>query len=96
MVRHIVLFRTHPHISDAECDEVMASVQALEQSIPEIQRFEVRRDEKGGERSATFGLLSEFGDMDALERYRVHPEHQRVLVRLREVSEWIKSWDYTV
>jgi hypothetical protein len=56
----------------------------------------VMRDEIGTERSATFGLVSSFDDMDALQRYRDHPDHQAVLVTIRELTEWVKSWDYSV
>ncbi len=96
MIRHIVLFGVHPHISDAECDAVLDALRALPDAIPEIRLYEVARDEVGGARSATFGVLSHFDDFAALDRYRNHPDHQAVLVRLNEISAWIKAWDYTV
>lgn len=96
MVRHIVLFGVRPDVSIAQADELIESIRALNTVIPEIRFFEVERDEIGSERSATFGVLSHFDDMDALQRYRDHPDHQAVLVKIGELTEWVKAWDYTV
>lgn len=96
MIRHIVLFGVRPEVTDAERDEVIAATRALPKSIPDVRFYEVMLDEVGGERSATFGVLSEFDDFDALQRYREHPDHQAVYARLQTISAWIKAWDYTV
>lgn len=96
MVRHIVLFGVRPDVSTAQADELIESIRALNTVIPEIRFFEVERDEIGAERSATFGVLSHFDNMDALQTYRDHPDHQAVLVKIRELTEWVKAWDYTV
>lgn len=96
MIRHIVLFGCREEVEREQIDELIAALQRLPTVIPEIRRYEVRYDEVGGERSATFGLLSEFDDWDALQRYREHPDHQAVLTTIRALTSWTKAWDYTV
>lgn len=96
MIRHIVLFGRRKEVSDQQIEDLVTALNRLPATIPEIQRYEVRYDEVGGERSATFGLLSEFDDLEALQRYRDHPDHQAVLKTIRELTEWTKAWDYTV
>jgi quinol monooxygenase YgiN len=96
MIRHVVLFGVRSDVSTAEVDDLIAAIRALEGVIPEIRFFEVMRDEIGAERSATFGLISHFDDMDALQRYRDHPKHQEVLVTIRTLTDWTKAWDYTI
>ncbi len=96
MLRHIVLIRARADVPDSDIEAVMAAIRALRNTIADVRLMEVARDENGGERSATFGLVSHFDDMAALERYRVHPVHQEVLARLRAMAEWIKAWDYTI
>jgi quinol monooxygenase YgiN len=96
MIRHIVLFGVRSDVSATETDDLIAAIRALEGVIPEIRFFEVERDEVGGERSATFGLISHFDDIEALQRYRDHPKHQAVLVAIHNLTDWIKAWDYTI
>lgn len=96
MICHIVLFGVRSEVSEAERESVITTMRALPHTIPEIRRYEVMYDEVGSGRSASFGVLSHFDDFAALQRYRIHPDHQAVLVQLETISEWIKSWDYTI
>jgi hypothetical protein len=96
MLIHIVLFRMRPEVSDGELEACMAGLRALSEIIPEIRSFEVRRDELGGERSTSFGIFSAFDDVAALRRYQQHPAHQEAAARPIGLSEWVKTWDYTV
>lgn len=96
MIRHIVLLHRHPDATDAQIEELVAALRRLPAAIPEIHSYEVHYDEVGGERSATFGLISHFDDMEALRRYQAHPDHQAVLATIRAVTAWTRVWDYTV
>ncbi len=96
MIRHIVLFRLRHEVSEEHMHELMDGLRNLVSHIPEIRSLEVARDEMGGERSATFGLMTTFDDVAALERYREHPDHQQAAARVFAVSEWVKAWDYTI
>ncbi len=51
---------------------------ALTGVIPEIKSFEVGFDIGKGDMAYDMALVCEFDDMDALERYKVHPEHVKV------------------
>ncbi|NJN67650.1 MAG: Dabb family protein [Chloroflexaceae bacterium] len=96
MIRHMVLFRRHPDASDHQIAALLAMLRKLPETIPEIRSFEVANDEVGSDRSATFGLLSHFDDMAALRRYQEHPDHQAVVAHIRVLTEWSRTWDYTV
>lgn len=96
MIRHIVLFRMRSDASEEQTEQLMQDIRALPDVISEVRFFEVERDEIGNERSATFGLLSHFDDMEALQRYRDHPDHQAVLEKIRALTEWTRAWDYTI
>lgn len=41
-------------------------------------------------------IYSEFEDLDALQAYQVHPEHQRVAAFVREVADMRAGIDYEV
>lgn len=96
MVRHIVFFGLRPDVAEAQRNELMESLRGLKAVIPEIRHIEVMPDEIGGERSATFGLLSEFDDYEAMRRYQQHPDHQAAASNVFAHCEWVKAWDYTV
>jgi NAD-dependent DNA ligase len=96
MIRHIVLLRRHPEATDAQIEDLVAALRRLPETIPEIRSYDVQYDEVGGERSATFGLISHFDNLEALRCYQAHPDHQAVLATIRAVTEWSKVWDYTV
>ena len=54
-----------------------------EQQIEEIREFRFGTDVIRSERSYDFGLVSSFEDLDALQRYQVHPDHQKVVALQR-------------
>lgn len=96
MIRHIVFFGVRPDVPAEQVDESIAALRGLPALIPEIRSYEVARDEIGGERSATFGLVSEFDDFDALQRYQTNPDHKAVASRAIALCDWVKAWDYTL
>src|SRR5437868_6583297 len=94
MLVHIVLFRLRPEVAETEILSCMEGLRQLVGVVSEIRGYHVQRDEIGGERSATFGVLSRFDDADALRRYQQHPAHQAAAARPIALSEWVKTWDY--
>ena len=96
MIRHIVLFRLRADVPAERCESCAAALAGLRDSIPEIRSIEVVRDEIGSERSATFGLVSEFDSFDALRHYQEHPDHLTTIGWIRPLCEWIHALDYTV
>ena len=67
---------------------------ALPRSIEGILTFEVGADILHLYRSFDTGLVAKFADIDALDRYTVHPDHQTVAAFGKEISEKVVSVDF--
>lgn len=88
MIRHIVLFKLKNFDSEIEKSEVLntlkSSLDGLKSKIPEIQQFEVGINLKDSPNAFDLGLNSEFLSLNDLEKYRVHPEHVKVVELIRK------------
>ncbi|KXK01588.1 MAG: stress responsive alpha-beta barrel domain-containing protein [Acidobacteria bacterium OLB17] len=93
MLTHIVCWKYREDVSEAEREEHVARAKALEGVIPEIETFVVGRDILGLERSFDTGLVATFADREALDRYTVHPEHQKVAEIGKRIAERAVSVD---
>ncbi len=82
MIRHVVLIRFRDDSPETAIDDLVAGLKALPPKVPEIKSYEVGVDIAHGQNSAQVCLVSDFEDMDALERYRIHPDHREVVDRL--------------
>ncbi|WP_295780969.1 Dabb family protein, partial [uncultured Microbacterium sp.] len=67
---------------------------ALKDVIDEIQHIEVGRNVANPQSNWDVALVSEFADVDALERYQVHPAHQEVAAFVRTAVSERSSVDY--
>ncbi len=82
MLRHVVMISLTED-ADPALDERLAALEsglrAMPASIPDIRHLEVGRDVVRGARSAQLVLIVDLDDLDALDRYRVHPAHRAVV-----------------
>jgi hypothetical protein len=81
VIWHVVRF-DFSGIDDAAREEVEADLLALDR-LDEVAWLRVARDV---EEPTVTGLLTAFTDHDALEAYRVHPDHLPVVARVRELG----------
>ena len=93
-IRHTVAFAlVHEEGSADERDFLQAAAQLA--TIPGVEAFELLAEvsPKNGYR---FGILMEFADRPAYERYNEHPDHVRFVQErwLSEVSEFLEL-DYS-
>ncbi len=95
MIRHIVFIKFKPETSDDAIIEIENGLRNLKGCIPEILDFECGRDLIHSERSFDYALISAFDDLDALQRYQVHPEHQAVVAKIKAAAESTKAVDYS-
>ena len=95
MITHIVMFKLKDASSDhaAHCKSLLDSLPA---QIDEIRSYDVGVDVLRSERSWDLALVSTFDDLDALERYRVHPAHEEVARYLVEASETRAAVDFEI
>lgn len=94
MIRHIVFIKFKPGTPESRINEIEAKLNGLKSKINEIEEFECGKDVLHSERSFDFALVSAFKNLDALQAYQVHPEHQAVVAIIKEVAETTKAVDY--
>jgi hypothetical protein len=95
MLHHIVMMKFKPGISDDDVDRLATLLDALPDKIIEIQTYEFGRDIVRSERSYDFALVSGFANLEALQRYQVHPDHQAVVAHIRSICDDILAVDFT-
>ncbi|MCB2170652.1 MAG: Dabb family protein [Deltaproteobacteria bacterium] len=94
MLHHIVLMKFKPDTSEEDVDRLAAMLDALPGTIIEIQTYEFGRDIARSERSYDFALVSGFANMEAMQRYQVHPDHQKVVAHIRAICDDIRAVDF--
>ena len=94
MITHIVLFKFKPETTEAEIHKLAEGLGSLPQLIEEIREFRFGADVLHSERSYDLGLVSSFEDFDALQRYQVHPEHQKVVAHVKTIASNVVAVDF--
>lgn len=94
MITHIVLFKFKPETTEAEVQKLAEGLGGLPQLIEEIREFRFGADVVRSERSYDLGLVSSFEDLDALQSYNVHPEHQKVVAQVKAIAANVVAVDF--
>ncbi|WP_374392705.1 Dabb family protein [Tabrizicola sp.] len=78
MIRHIVLLKARPEVTEDHLDAIFADLHALR--LPGILAIHSGRSESPEqiERGYLHGFTVDFTDWQALAAYQSHPDHQRV------------------
>ncbi|GAB4166198.1 MAG: Dabb family protein [Geothermobacteraceae bacterium] len=95
MLKHLVFFKFKADTTDAQIDTLAEMLGALPEQIEEIREFVFGRDIVRSERSYDFALVSSFDDLEAMQRYQIHPEHQKVIAHVKAISASIVAVDFT-
>lgn len=97
MIRHVVLITLKEDRPPDAVRNIIAALRGLPEHIEEILDYEVGEDVIGGENRPQIGLIGDFDDIDALNRYRKHPEHMKVVdMLIKPHLADIKAVDYEV
>ncbi len=94
MITHLVLFKFKAETTEAEIQQLAEGLGGLPQKIEEIREFRFGKDVIHSERSYDLGLISSFDDLDALQRYQVHPEHQKVVAHVKAITSGAVAVDF--
>jgi len=94
MITHLVLFKFKAETTEAEIQQLAEGLGGLPQKIEEIREFRFGKDVIHSERSYDLGLVSSFDDLDALQRYQVHPEHQKVVAHVKVIASGVVAVDF--
>jgi hypothetical protein len=101
MIRHIVLFRARPAVSDAQIAALFADLHAITPLIPGMSAVHAGRSDspENLERGYMHGFTIDFADATALAAYAVHPAHVRLagaLVAMADGPDGILVFDLPV
>ena len=94
MLTHIVLFKFKYETEESEINQVIEGLGRLPHIIDEIREFRFGRDILQTERSYDLGLVASFEDRNALDRYQVHPEHQKVVALVKQITSSVIAVDF--
>jgi len=82
MIKHIVFIKLKG-VSDDEkmegLNKLKAALDNLPSQISEIKKYETGINVSDSSTASDFALIGEFDSKEALEAYKAHPEHQKVL-----------------
>ena len=78
MIRHIVLLKARPEVTEPRIRAIFAELHALQ--LPGLLAIHSGRSESPEqiERGYLHGFTIDFADWDALATYQAHPDHKRV------------------
>jgi hypothetical protein len=84
MIRHIVLLRFRPEITDAEKSAIHAELLALREHVPGFlgMSFGPNVSPEGLHQGYAAGFTMDFADEAARDAYLVHPAHKAAGARL--------------
>ena len=94
MITHVVLFKFKPEATESEIQQLVEGLGGLPQLIEDIREFRFGTGVVRSERSYDLGLVSSFDDLDALQRYNVHPEHQKVVAQVKAIAAGVVAVDF--
>lgn len=80
MIRHIVLLKARPEVTEAEIAVIFADLAAIRDKLPGVLAIHSGRSESPEkiERGYLHGFTVDFADWAALAAYQDHPDHRRV------------------
>ena len=84
MIRHIVLIRFRPEVTEAEIAEIFSDLHRIEGNLSGLGSILSGRSESPEqiERGYLHGFTADFADWAALAAYQDHPDHKRLGARL--------------
>lgn len=94
MLTHIVIWKYRDDVEADVRETHVSLLRGLAAKIPAIESLAVGSDVLKLPRSYHTGLVVAFRDRAALNDYTVHPEHIKVVVFGRAITEHIASVDF--
>ncbi|MFE2922979.1 Dabb family protein [Streptomyces goshikiensis] len=91
MIRHVVLFTFKPGVdwSDPRVLEAERTAARVGAEVPELREWRHGRNVSARPIACDFLVDGLLDDMEAVERYLVHPFHQDAIAQWREISDWV-------
>ena len=100
MIKHIVMFKLKESAlgrsKNENLQELKILLESLQENIPVVKCLEVGINMGKSASASDIALYSEFDDMKALEDYRIHPEHVKIVEFIDKVCSERRVADYDV
>jgi hypothetical protein len=99
MLKHVVMFKMKENdqlTKERHTETLKEKLDELPGRVDVILKFETGLNIAASERAFDLVLVSEFKDENDLNIYKDHPDHQKVVVYLKEVCEETKVVDYLI
>lgn len=93
MIKHIVMFKLKPE-KKTEIPEFKRRLDDLGDTIKEIRLFETGKNFSSSPAAYDLVLVSEFDTKEDLEKYKVHPEHKKLIEYFIPIKESSVVVDY--
>ena len=97
MINHIVLFKLKDFQKEEKAKvvkELKTLLEGLKEKIDEVKYLEVGTNYELDAKSYDIALISHFSSLEDLDTYRVHPEHLKVVERIKETTSERAAVDY--
>jgi len=94
MIKHVVMLKFKKDADEPGIIELEKKLGVLPGEILEIRSYEFGRDVLRSERSYDFALVSVFEEIESLKRYQIHPRHQEVLKKVKDLCESVIVADF--
>lgn len=97
MINHVVLFKLNDYPAEEKAKvikELKSMLEELPRKIFELKYMEVGVNYELNAKSYDMSLISYFESIQDLEAYRVHPEHLKVVKRIKENTAERAAVDY--
>ena len=84
MIRHIVLIRFNPELSDAEITAIFDELSDFKEKLPGVLSITSGKSDSPEkiERGYMHGFVVDFVSWDALQAYQDHPDHKSLGAKL--------------
>ncbi|HPE76605.1 MAG TPA: Dabb family protein [Draconibacterium sp.] len=89
MINHVVLFKLKDYPIEqkpAIIAEMKSLLEGLNGKIGELKFIEVGENYELETKSFDVALITHFNSIEDLDKYRVHPEHKKVIARFAEFN----------
>ena len=94
MLNHVVLIKFKKDVTKETIQELENLLEELPNKIFEIHSYEFGRNIIHSDRSYDFALISLFANIESLQRYQGHPDHQTVLKKMQSICESVFTVDF--
>ena len=89
MINHIVLFKLKDYSTEEKpliIAEMKSLLEGLNGRIAELKYIEVGVNYELVTKSFDLALITHFDSIEDLDKYRIHPEHKKVLARFADFN----------